>query len=94
MSGLDKLCQGSDESAIAALSRWCKQIVLRPESPTLRYRSDDQDQRVEPDADPILHWQVSGHTGHSLHKPRADLHRFVFRLGISDGEETFGEPTP
>ena len=25
---------------------------------------------------------------------RADLHRFVFLLGVSDGEELFGEPTP
>ena len=24
----------------------------------------------------------------------ADLHRFVFLLGVSDGEELFGEPTP
>ena len=25
---------------------------------------------------------------------RADLHRFVFLLGVSDGEELFGEPVP
>ena len=25
---------------------------------------------------------------------RADLHRFAFLLGASDGEELFGEPTP
>jgi len=25
---------------------------------------------------------------------RADLQRFVFLLGVSDGEELFGEPTP
>jgi hypothetical protein len=24
----------------------------------------------------------------------ADLHRFAFLLGVSDGEELFGEPTP
>ena len=25
---------------------------------------------------------------------QADLHRFVFLLGVSDGEELFGEPAP
>jgi hypothetical protein len=92
VGGLDKLCRGDDESPIAALLRWCKQIVLRPGS--VRYWSEDQDQLVERDADPILHAQVDGHTGYSLHEPRADLHRFVFRFGISDGEKLFGEPTP
>ncbi len=24
----------------------------------------------------------------------ADMHRFAFLLGVSDGEELFGEPTP
>jgi hypothetical protein len=94
VSGLDKLCRGHDESPIAALSRWCKQIVLGPGSPAVRYWSEDQDQLVERDADPILHGQVSGHTGYSLHELWADLHRFVFRLSISDGEELFGESTP
>ena len=35
-----------------------------------------------------------GHPAYSTQTLRADLHRFVFLLGISDGEELFGEPTP
>jgi hypothetical protein len=35
-----------------------------------------------------------GHPGYNTETLRADLHRFVFLLGISDGEELFGEPTP
>ncbi len=35
-----------------------------------------------------------GHIGYDIDTLRADLHRFVFLLGISDGEELFGEPTP
>ncbi len=34
-----------------------------------------------------------GHHGYDLDALRADLHRFVFLLGLSDGEELFGEPT-
>jgi hypothetical protein len=35
-----------------------------------------------------------GHPAYNTHALRADLHRFVFLLGISDGEDLFGEPTP
>jgi hypothetical protein len=44
----------------AALLRWCKQTVLGPGSPAVRYWSEDQGQLVECDADPILHGQVGG----------------------------------
>jgi hypothetical protein len=33
-----------------------------------------------------------GHEAYNLAELRADLHRFVFLLGLSDGEELFGEP--
>jgi hypothetical protein len=35
-----------------------------------------------------------GHPAYNTDTLCADLHRFVFLLGISDGEELFGEPTP
>ena len=35
-----------------------------------------------------------GHPAYGIETLRADLHRFAFLLGISDGEELFGEPTP
>jgi hypothetical protein len=35
-----------------------------------------------------------GHPAYSTDALCADLHRFVFLLGVSDGEELFGEPTP
>ena len=35
-----------------------------------------------------------GHPAYGIETLRADLHRFVFLLGVSDGEELFGEPTP
>jgi hypothetical protein len=35
-----------------------------------------------------------GHPAYNTDSLRADLHRFVFLLGVSDGEELFGEPTP
>ena len=35
-----------------------------------------------------------GHPAYDTGALRADLHRFVFLLGVSDGEELFGEPTP
>jgi hypothetical protein len=35
-----------------------------------------------------------GHPAYDTQALRADLHRFVFLLGVSDGEELFGEPTP
>jgi hypothetical protein len=34
-----------------------------------------------------------GHSAYSLDQLRADLHRFVFLLGLSDGEELFGDTT-
>jgi hypothetical protein len=36
----------------------------------------------------------AGHPAYNTQALRADLHRFVFLLGISDGEELFSEPTP
>jgi hypothetical protein len=36
----------------------------------------------------------AGHPAHGIGTLRADLHRLVFLLGVSDGEEPFGEPTP
>jgi hypothetical protein len=35
-----------------------------------------------------------GHPAYSTGTLCADLHRFVFLLGASDGEGLFGEPTP
>ncbi len=35
-----------------------------------------------------------GHPAYGVQTLRADLHRFVFLLGVSDGEELFGEATP
>ena len=35
-----------------------------------------------------------GHPAYGIDALRADLHRFVFLLGASDGEELFGEPAP
>jgi hypothetical protein len=35
-----------------------------------------------------------GHPSYTTEVLRADLHRFAFLLGESDGEELFGEPAP
>jgi hypothetical protein len=35
-----------------------------------------------------------GHDRYNLDELHADLHRFVFLLGLSDGEQLFGETTP
>ena len=35
-----------------------------------------------------------GHPAYDTDALCADLHRFAFLLGESDGEELFGEPTP
>ena len=35
-----------------------------------------------------------GHPSCDVDELAADLHRFVFLLGLSDGEQLFGEPTP
>ena len=35
-----------------------------------------------------------GHPAYDTDTLRADLHRFAFLLGASDGEELFGEPAP
>jgi len=35
-----------------------------------------------------------GHPAYDTSSLCADLHRFAFLLGASDGEELFGEPTP
>ena len=36
----------------------------------------------------------ASHPAYDTDALRADLHRFAFLLGASDGEELFGEPTP
>jgi len=36
----------------------------------------------------------AGHPACNTDTLRADLHRFAFLLGVSDGEELFGQPTP
>ena len=35
-----------------------------------------------------------GHPAYGIETLRTDLHKFAFLLGVSDGEELFGEPTP
>ncbi|WP_300607832.1 hypothetical protein [Trebonia sp.] len=35
-----------------------------------------------------------GHPAYSTSTLCADLHRFAFLLGATDGEDLFGEPTP
>jgi hypothetical protein len=35
-----------------------------------------------------------GHPAYNTSDLCADLHRFAFLLGASDGEQLFGEPTP
>jgi hypothetical protein len=35
-----------------------------------------------------------GHDAYGVEELHNDLHRFVFLLGLSDGEQLFGEPTP
>jgi hypothetical protein len=35
-----------------------------------------------------------GHDAYRVDELHADLHRFVFLLGLSDGEHLIGEPTP
>ena len=35
-----------------------------------------------------------GHPGYDVNDLAAHLHRFVFLLGLSDGDQLFGEPTP
>jgi len=35
-----------------------------------------------------------GHPAYGIEALRADLHRFAFLLGVSDGAELFGEPAP
>jgi hypothetical protein len=35
-----------------------------------------------------------GHPAYNTGSLCADLHRFVFLLGLSDGDELFGQPTP
>ena len=47
--------------------------------------------------EPVLGKSLAAYVGHpayGIDTLRADLYRFVFLLGISDGEELFGEPTP
>ena len=35
-----------------------------------------------------------GHRGYHVDQLTANLHRFVFLLGLNDGEQLFGQPTP
>jgi hypothetical protein len=35
-----------------------------------------------------------GHPAYNTETLRADLHRFAFLLGETDGEDLFGQPTP
>ena len=35
-----------------------------------------------------------GHPAYNTQALRADLHRFAFLLGVTDGDELFAEPTP
>ena len=35
-----------------------------------------------------------GHPAYDVDNLAADLHRFVFLLGLNDGEQLFGEPIP
>jgi hypothetical protein len=45
----------------------------------------------------VLHDSFAAFVGHPAYNTDAlcaDLRRFVFLLGASDGEELFGEPTP
>jgi hypothetical protein len=35
-----------------------------------------------------------GHPAYDVENLAADLHRFVLLLGLNDGEQLFGEPTP
>ena len=35
-----------------------------------------------------------GHPAFDVENLAADLHRFVLLLGLNDGEQLFGEPTP
>jgi hypothetical protein len=44
-----------------------------------------------------LHERFAAFVGHPAYNTNAlcaDLRRFIFLLGASDGEELFGEPTP
>jgi len=46
---------------------------------------------------PVLTDSLAAHVGHPAYTTDnlcADLHRFAFLLGASDGEELFGEPAP
>ena len=46
---------------------------------------------------PALGKSLAAYVGHpacTTETLSADLHRFAFLLGASDGEELFGEPTP
>ena len=35
-----------------------------------------------------------GHPAYVIETLRADMHRFIFLVGMSVGEDLFGEPTP
>jgi hypothetical protein len=46
---------------------------------------------------PALEESLAAYVGHPAYNTdalRADLHRFAFLLGETDGEELFAEPTP
>lgn len=76
-----------------ALSRWvrCRRRVARAgsgaDNAPLALRQPTADL-----ADSLT--TVVGHTGYDIDDLTADLHRFVFPLGLNDAEQPFGEPTP
>lgn len=41
----------------------------------------------------LRHYSI-GHPAYGIDALLADLHRFTFLLGVSDGEQLFGELTP
>ena len=46
---------------------------------------------------PVLEGSLAAYVGHpacNIGTLCADLHQFAFLLGVSDGEELFGEPAP
>jgi hypothetical protein len=53
------------------------------------WRSGSQQQTL---ADSLT--AFAGHPGCDVDQLAADLHRFLFLLGQSDGNQLFGEPTP
>ena len=55
-------------------------------------RLEHEDQRRGDRADSLAGFV--GQDTYRIDELYADLHRFVFLLGLNDGEQLFGEPTP